>query len=166
MIPFTFTYSHRSCFTFRIQRNTNKPTKPKFEAVEQALDAHLPGDLPPVIKAEALHADLNNYFVISVRAPEDYAKGHIPGAINIPWRTIAKTENLQKINPSKPIVVYCYTGHTGQIATTVLNMLGYDALNLKYGIMSWTKDPNVRVQTGFSEETEAHNYDLQTGTNP
>jgi len=28
-------------------------------------------------------------------------------------------------------VAYCYTGHTGQVAATILNVLGYDGTNLK-----------------------------------
>ena len=151
---------------FSCSKNSTEPTKTEFEVVQQALDTYLSGDLPPVIKAEALHADLNNYFVISVRAPEDYAKGHIPGAINIPWRTIAQSASISQLpTDGKTIVTYCYTGHTGQIAATVLNALGYKTLNMKYGIMAWTKDANVRVQTGFSEETEAHDYPVETKVN-
>ncbi len=121
----------------------------------------------PVITAQALFDNLNDGNasndpqIISVRKPEHYSIGHIPGAINIPWNQIAKVENLKKIDPSKPIVVYCYTGHTGQIATTVLNLLGYDATNLKWGIMSWTKDASVRVISAFNEETDAHDYQLE-----
>lgn len=112
----------------------------------------------PVITAEAVYTNLNDgnpdndYFVVSVRKPEDYAKGHVPGAVNIPWTTIAKKENLERLPTDKKIVVYCYTGHTGQIAATVLGSLGYDVVNMKFGIMAWTTDPTVRVASPFSED--------------
>lgn len=126
----------------------------------------------PVISAQTLFDNLNDGNtandpqVVSVRAPGDYAKGHIPGAINIPWKEIGKIENLKKLDPTREIVVYCYTGHTGQYATTVLNMLGYDALNMKYGMMAWTKDANIRVQSAFTEGVDSHDYAYHTGTNP
>ena len=56
--------------------------------------------------------------------------GHIEGAINIALKDIAKVENLQKLDPTKQIVVYCYTGRTGSQATAILNALGYNATNL------------------------------------
>ena len=64
----------------------------------------------------------NDPVVVSVRGASHYGIGHIPGAINIPWRAIAKEENLQKLPTDRQIVVYCYTGHTGAVATTALNM--------------------------------------------
>ena len=64
--------------------------------------------------------DTNDPFIVSVRAPGDYALGHIPGAINIPWKTIVDVENLKKLPTDQPIVIYCYTGHTGGLATMAL----------------------------------------------
>ncbi len=121
----------------------------------------------PVITAQALFDNLNDGDssndpqIVSVRKAEDYAKGHIPGAINIPWKDIAKIDNLKKLDPQRPIVTYCYTGHTGAVACTVLNILGYNATNLKWGIMSWTKDPNVRVAKAFSESSDAHDFQTE-----
>ncbi len=70
--------------------------------------------------------------VIDVRSAQDYAQasssspGHIPGAINIPYKTIANPDSIAKINAelakhtNKTIVVHCYTAHTQSIATPVL----------------------------------------------
>ncbi len=81
----------------------------------------------------------DQYQILSVRTTEDYETGHVPYAINIPWTEIANEDNLRKLDPEKTIIVYCYTGHTGQIVTTLLNMLGYNAINMKYGMMDWNK---------------------------
>jgi rhodanese-related sulfurtransferase len=94
----------------------------------------------PIVSAANLVQELNGAdppTVLSVRSADHYAIAHIPGAYNIPWKNIAKIENLTKLDPDADYVVYCYTGHTGQIATTVLNNLGYSARNLKYGMMGW-----------------------------
>ena len=66
----------------------------------------------------------NDPFIVSVRAPEHYALGHIEGAINIPWKTIADDASLAMLPMDQPIVVYCYTGHTGQVAATILQGSG------------------------------------------
>jgi len=103
----------------------------------------------------------NDPIIISVRKAEDYAKGHIPGAVNIPISDIAKIENLQKLNPDKEIVVYCYTGRTGSQATAILNVLGYDAKNLLWGISGWTTDPVVAAKR-FDPATSP-DYPFATG---
>ncbi len=94
-------------------------------------------------------AEAAKYTIVSVRSAADYAKGHVPGAINIPWKEIAKEDNLKKIPPDKPIITYCYTGNTGQVACTILNLLGYEAYNMKYGMMGWTDDPGILNTTPF-----------------
>jgi rhodanese-related sulfurtransferase len=106
--------------------------------------------------------EANNPFIISVRAPDHYALGHIQGAVNIPWKSIADLDKLAYVPSDMPIVAYCYTGHTGQVAATVLKLLGYDVINLKFGMMGWTDDDAVlatarySAAAGYPTETEAH----------
>ena len=134
------------------------------EIVRAAAKTYLDAGTAPVITAADLFAllndgnDTNDPFIISVRSAEHYALGHIPGAINIPWKTIADLDNLAQIPADQDIVVYCYTGHTGGLATTALNMLGYNAKNLKFGIMSWTQDATVRVVDPFIDANDSHDY--------
>jgi rhodanese-related sulfurtransferase len=136
----------------------------EHDIVMAATRAYVGGDKAPVITAQALFDNLNDGdssndpVILSVRSPEHYAIGHIPGAINIPWKQIARPDNLKKLPTDRQIVVYCYTGHTGAVATTALNMLGYDAVNLKFGIAAWTRDAAVRAAAPFSEQTEAHDF--------
>jgi rhodanese-related sulfurtransferase len=138
--------------------------------IQAAADAYLSSDKKPVISADALFENLsdgdtsNDPFIVSVRAPDAYALGHVPGAINIPWKSIAESDNLTKLPTDQQIVVYCYTGHTGQIATTVLNLLGYDAINLKFGMMGWTKDDTVLATKRYSLDTSG-DYRLETEAN-
>ncbi len=94
--------------------------------------------------------DSNDFFVVSVRAPEHYALGHVEGAINIGWKAVAMPDNMALLPTDQPIMVYCYTGHTGQVAATVLKLLGYDAINMKFGMMGWSDDLDVVATTPFS----------------
>ena len=47
------------------------------------------------------------------------------------------------------------------MATTTLNMLGYDAVNLKLGIMSWTRDADVRAISPFTEDVDSFDFDIE-----
>ena len=133
--------------------------------VQQAAESYFSGG-PKFIKAEDLYANLNDGdpendpFIISVRSAEDYAKGHIPGAVNFSAKEMFSVDNLKKIPPDKQVVVVCYTGQTASHVTAALNMLGYDAYTLLFGMSSWTTDPNVFVKR-FNPEKHAHNYPVE-----
>ena len=123
-------------------------------------------DRAPTMTAQALHTlmydgmSFNDPFIVSVRSPDHYQVGHIPGAYNIPYKEIANDENLRKIPTDRQIVTYCYTGHTGQLAATILNILGYNAVNLKFGIMSWTTDQAVRYASPFTDTLGVDSFDF------
>jgi rhodanese-related sulfurtransferase len=80
------------------------------------------------------------YQLVSVTSAASYAIGHVPNAINIPWQELAKPDNLSKLDPAKTLIVSSDIGHAGQMASTVLNLLGYKASNLKFGMMDWNLD--------------------------
>jgi rhodanese-related sulfurtransferase len=143
--------------------------KSEFDVVQAAANAYLTSSPQWNTTAKDLYLLLNDGdssndpVIVSVRAPADYAKGHIPGAINIPLADLAKPESLAKLPAHKKIVVYCYTGHTGSQATAILNLLGYDATNLKFGMTSWTK--NTDVASGrYDESKDCMDYVYVTGT--
>ncbi len=91
--------------------------------------------------------------IISCRSATDYANGHIPGAINI--GLTALVDNLSKIDPDAPVYCYCYTGHSAAQAASLLQMLGYDASSLKFGMCSWSADPAINAGKCFSAASVA-----------
>ena len=138
----------------------------EFEVLRGSIDGVLENMTPTISVTDVKMivddpAEAANYNIVSVRSADDYAVGHVPGAINIPWKTIAEADNLKKLDPEKTIITYCYTGHTGQVACTVLNLLGYEAKNMKFGMMGWTDDPDVLATTPF--DCEPPNYDTEPG---
>ncbi|HEY41421.1 MAG TPA: rhodanese-like domain-containing protein [Dehalococcoidia bacterium] len=103
-------------------------------------------------------AEEEDMTIISCRSAADYAAGHIPGAINIGIDSLL--DNLDKIDPDAPVYVYCYTGHTAGQAAALLQMLGYDAYSLKFGMCSWTSDPAVHMNKCFNASTVT-GYDVE-----
>ena len=104
------------------------------------------------ITAQALYENLNDGdpsndpFILSVRTAEDYAKGHIKGAVRMDVNAVFNPENLAQLPKDKPIVVYCYTGQNASWVTAGLRMLGYDAYNLLFGMSGWSNNPEVYVR--------------------
>ena len=81
----------------------------------------------------------NDPQIISVRSAPHYAGGHIPGAINIPYQQVANLAVHTKfVDPSKPVAVYCYTGHTGSLSAMALGILGYNAKDILWGMNGWS----------------------------
>lgn len=146
---------------------TTGPGLSEFEVVQASLDAYVGGTKAPTISAQDLFDNLNDGdagndpVVLSVRSAAHYAIGHIPGAINIPWKEIGVSANLSGLPRDRQIAVYCYTGHTGMVAATVLGMMGYDTHNIKFGMMGWTKDDNVLATARFNPDTQP-DYRLET----
>lgn len=71
--------------------------------------------------------------ILSVRRAEDYAAGHIEGAINIPFGA-GMQEQFAQLPKNQPVYVYCYTGQTAGQTVGILRVLGYDAISVKSGM--------------------------------
>lgn len=87
--------------------------------------------------------DQTTYLVIDVRSPELYAKGHIPGAVNIPYSETMKMDNLKKIPSYKTLVIVSEDGQSANQVSALYNYLGYNSQVLLFGMMAWTNDANV-----------------------
>lgn len=128
--------------------------------VQAAAESYFAGGAK-TIKAADLFANLNDGdasndpFRVDIRAAEDFANGHVPGAINIPGKELFSAENLAKLPKDKAIVLNCYSGQTASQVTAALRMLGYDAYNLLYGIPSWST--NEKITYPFKAE-QSGNY--------
>ncbi len=76
--------------------------------------------------------------IIDVRRPEDYAKSHIPGAINVPKEEWPTAKGLSK---EKTNVVYCYsqTCHLAAGACVEFAKKGFSVMELEGGFNTWQK---------------------------
>ena len=70
--------------------------------------------------------------IVDIRSAEDYGKGHVKGAINLPWGP-AISENLSKLPQSGDVFIYCYTGQTAGQAVVTMNIAGVPARSVNLG---------------------------------
>ena len=78
--------------------------------------------------------------VLDVRSPQEFAKGHVPGAINADIHSPDFAAKAAAFNKKKPILVNCHAGSRGAIAAAELARLGFKSVfNLEGGLEAWEK---------------------------
>ena len=88
-------------------------------------------------KAVKMMKDEKNYIILDVRRPDEYAEGHIPGAINVPNEEIGTAEIAELPDKSQLILVYCRSGRRSKEASEKLVGLGYTNIVEFGGILDW-----------------------------
>lgn len=108
-----------------------------FENVEVAAFAELIAD--------------SNVVILDVRKADEFAEGHIKGAILIDQFQSDFVEQAQaKLPKDKTIAVYCRSGRRSANAAGKLADIGYKCVNLKGGILAW-KNADMPVTTDSGE---------------
>jgi len=125
-----------------------------------------------IITAEAIYEllndgdDMNDPFIVNYFAEANYNAGHIPGAYRIQPGSLGE-EELANLPTDQQVVIYCYTGQTSSQLASYLNILGYDAYSMKYGMNSITDDPVILNSTStglpIMYHAPATNYPVVTG---
>jgi phage shock protein E len=77
-------------------------------------------------------------FVLDARTPAEFAAGHVPGAVNIPYEQVAS--RLGQIPKDDLIVLYCHSGRRAGLAAEELAANGYTKLaHLEGDMQGWQK---------------------------
>jgi phage shock protein E len=92
-----------------------------------------PGDLVERLGGET------PFVLIDVRTPEEFAAGHIPGALNIPYDELPARLNELDGRQGEEVVVYCRTGRRAKIAEQALTEAGFmNVRDLEGHMVAWT----------------------------
>lgn len=85
--------------------------------------------------------------ILDVRSAEEYAEGHIPGAINIPHDQLGSRLAEISSHKDKEIVMYCRSGRRVGIAAGVLQPAGFSKLRHLDGDMNgWISKGELPVK--------------------
>ena len=88
-------------------------------------------------EAVTMMAKETGYIILDVRRPDEFAAGHIPGAINVPNETIGTAEISELPDKNQLIMVYCRSGRRSKEASEKLVELGYTNIVEFGGILDW-----------------------------
>ena len=94
----------------------------------------------------------------------DYEDGHIAGATFVALADM-KTYAETNLTADDKILVACHTGQGAGHAVLVLNLLGYDAYSLKWGMSSWHADFDIWSGKLSSDYAGQFVQDADTGKN-
>lgn len=90
--------------------------------------------------AEVLASD-PSIVVLDVRSPEEFAEGHIKGAVNIDFGGDDFEARIAELDPAKPYLVHCASGRRSGLAMPVFEKLEFDRLyHLSTGFSGWVAD--------------------------
>jgi len=94
----------------------------------------------PIISSRELHEMIrkgDSFQLVDVRAPGEYQKGHISGAINIPAPDLR--EEYKKLDPDRTTVLICSTGHRSSLGTSLLAQRGFkNVINTAGGMTGYS----------------------------
>ena len=78
--------------------------------------------------------------ILDIRTPKEFESGHIENATNINYYDKDFAEQIQDIDKSKPIVIYCHSGYRSHRALEIFKQTGFDTVyDMTKGYVGWQK---------------------------
>jgi len=79
--------------------------------------------------------------LVDVRTPEEFEEGHVMNAINIDYKGAAFEKEIEALDKTKPVMVYCRSGRRSAKGCEVLKSQGFTEIyDLNGGILQWQKE--------------------------
>jgi rhodanese-related sulfurtransferase len=85
--------------------------------------------------------------IVDVRTPQEFAEGHIEGAVNIPVELPDFMDRVSELDPSGTYAVYCRSGNRSQPAVAGMASVGITSIfELESGTTGWASEGQPLVQ--------------------
>ena len=92
-------------------------------------------------------SQLEDVQLIDVRTPEEYVEGYIEGFRNIDFYSETFQDDIEKLDKSKPIIVYCRSGGRSGKCSKLMQEKGFTKIyDLDGGITKWKSEGNAVVK--------------------
>ena len=95
---------------------------------------------------EAIAQVADSAWLLDVREPDEWNRGHAPDAHLIPMGSVM--DRIDEIPTDSRVVVVCHSGHRSWQVTKYLAENGYDAVNVAGGMEAWQSAGGVVVAGG------------------
>jgi len=99
---------------------------------------------------EELDKVLDTALVLDVRTAREHARGHLPGALNVPHTELReRLEEVRTAAGGRPVRVHCVSGFRSYLAHRVLDQAGFDSASLSGGLLTLhAARPDVELVRG------------------
>ncbi len=88
-----------------------------------------------------------NYTLVDVRTAEEYADGHLEGALNIDYFSATFSEDIGKLGFETPVLVYCRSGNRSGKSMKIMYDMGFkEVKNLIGGYKGWVSENNSVIK--------------------
>lgn len=84
------------------------------------------------------YSEDSRYMIIDIRDRNEYIRGHIPGAINLPYADFDMY--MRRLSRNKTYIFYCDRGSTSLLAARKCYRNGYDVLSLVGGYVAYERE--------------------------
>jgi rhodanese-related sulfurtransferase len=84
--------------------------------------------------------------ILDVRSPGEFAGGHVPGAVNVPFTSVLAGSDDVGAQKSEPLVVYCGHGPRAWLAGEALRWRGYARVTYLRGHMAGWRRARLREE--------------------
>ncbi|MFZ2456877.1 MAG: rhodanese-like domain-containing protein [Candidatus Altiarchaeia archaeon] len=92
-------------------------------------------DVDPARVSEKLSEYQKECLLLDVREEDEYALGHIPGAVNVPLSDLHN--RIKELKKDKSIVAICLSGGRAKVAAKLLGEKGFNVKIMAGGMRSW-----------------------------
>jgi rhodanese-related sulfurtransferase len=136
--------------------NSNDPVQMESEILAQYIESttdYVNTNAPAMINASEVKQLMatGDVYVMDIRAAEDYAKGHIEGAVNVTIPNVLEHIKTVNFDDYQKVAVVCYSGQSASWTTSLLRLLGYDNVyTMKFGMCSWSTETMVSWPNNIS----------------
>lgn len=94
--------------------------------------------IAPAAAADLLGAPPAGLVVLDVRTPEEFASGHLEGAVNLDFRAATFAEDLAVLDRDVPYLLYCRSGNRSASARDMMASLEFSEIHeIAGGIDAW-----------------------------
>jgi rhodanese-related sulfurtransferase len=77
--------------------------------------------------------------VLDVRTPEEFAEGHLDGAVLVDFYDADFADQLAALDPEVPYLVYCQSGNRSGQTLSMMEQIGFEsAVDVDGGIVAWS----------------------------
>jgi rhodanese-related sulfurtransferase len=95
----------------------------------------LDADVDPAKVAEKLSDYRKDCLLLDVREEDEYAQGHVPGAVNIPLSLLHN--RIKELKKDKNVLAICLSGGRAKVAAKILSEQGFSVKIMVGGMRSW-----------------------------